>query len=156
MSSEVKDLFGPSTAFSITLASLAASSGGAGRQSAVVDNQSTRFGRLFVYARIKQGTSPTSGRSVQLYLLRGDGAGNRDDGGGAADAAITVQNAQLIGVLNNKSSGAASGDVLQGWFAVDNPGREFAVAVVNDTGAALDASGSNHDVRYYGVNPEVQ
>ena len=154
MSNEVKQLFGSPTAFTITVASLASSTAGVGRQSTLVDNSSTRYGRLLVFVKLKQGTSPTGNRGAQVYLLRGDGT-NRDDGAGASDAALTVLNAQLIGQLVNKPS-PATGDVLQGWFVVDEPGKEFGLAIVHDTGVALDSTGGNHLVQFIGVNPEVQ
>jgi hypothetical protein len=155
MANEIKQLLGASTAMTISLGSLASSTAGAGRQSTMVDNTTTRFGRLLVFVKIKQGTSPTGSRGAQVYLVRGDGSGNRDDAAGASDAALTVLNAQPIGALVNKSS-PATGDVLSGWFVVENPGREFGVAIVHDTGVNLDATGGNHDVRYVGINPEVQ
>lgn len=154
MPTEIKPLFGSPTAFTITLASLASSTAGAGRQSTLVDNSTTRYGRLLVFVKLKQGTSPTGNRGAQVYLLRGDGT-NRDDGAGASDAALTVLNSQLIGMLVNKSS-PATGDVLQGWFIVEEPGKEFGIAIVHDTGVALDSTGGNHLSQYIGINPEVQ
>ena len=154
MSNEIKPLFGSPTAFTITLASLASSTAGAGRQSTLVDNNTTRWGRLLVFVKLKQGASPTGNRAAQVYLLRGDGT-NRDDGAGASDAALTVLNSQLIGMLVNKSS-PATGDVLQGWFVVDEPGKEFGIAIVHDTGVALDSTAGNHLAQYLGINPEVQ
>lgn len=154
MPTEIKPLFGSPTAFTITLASLASSTAGAGRQSTLVDNSTTRYGRLLVFVKLRQGTSPTGNRGAQVYLLRGDGT-NRDDGAGASDAALTVLNSQLIGMLVNKSS-PATGDVLQGWFIVEEPGKEFGIAIVHDTGVALDSTGGNHLAQYIGINPEVQ
>lgn len=155
MASEIKDLFGSSTAFTITLASLASSTAGAGRQTTIVDNTSTRFSELLVWAKIKQGTSPTANRSVYVYLIRSDGSGNRTDNAGASDAALTIKNAKIIGILNNGSA-PSSGDVLYEWFYIHKPGREFGLCVVHDTVAALDATNSNSELRYYGINPESQ
>lgn len=154
MPTEIKDKFGSSTALTITLASLSNTSA---RQSTIVDNTTDRFARVIVYAKIKQGTSPTGNRTVTAYLIRDDnnGTNHRTDGAGASDAAITIQNATLIGVMNNKSS-PATGDVLYGEFVIDNPGPKWGIAIQNDTGVNLDSTGSNHWVRYVGINPEVQ
>lgn len=154
MPSEIKDKFGSSTALSITLASLA---NGSARQSTIVDNTTDRFSRVIVYAKVKQGTSPTGNKTVTAYLLRDDnnGTNHRTDGAGSSDAAITVLNAQLIGIMNNKSS-PSTGDVLYGEFTIDNPGPKWGIAIQNDTGVNLDSTGSNHWVRFVGINPEAQ
>ncbi|HEY1170225.1 MAG TPA: hypothetical protein VGH19_02540 [Verrucomicrobiae bacterium] len=154
MPTEIKDKFGSSTAFTITLANLAT---GVAKQSTIVDNTTDRFTRVIVYAKIKQGSTPTGNRTVTAYLIRDDnhGTNHRTDGAGASDATITIQNAQLIGVMNNKSSPTA-GDVLYGEFVIDNPGPKWGIAIQNDTGANLDNTGSNHWVRYLGINPEAQ
>jgi hypothetical protein len=154
MPTEIKDKFGSSTALTITLASLGNTSA---RQSTVVDNTTDRFSRVIIFAKIKQGTSPTGNRTVTAYLIRDDnhGTNHRTDGAGASDAAITILNASLIGVMNNKSS-PSTGDVLYGEFIIDNPGPKWAIAIQNDTGVNLDGTGSNHWVRYVGINPEAQ
>lgn len=155
MANEIKELFGASTAFDIDLGGLASSTAGAGKQSAIVDNTSTRFRTLLIFAKLKLGTSPTGNKAATIYFIRSDGSGNRTDAAGSAKGSLTVKNAQVIGQLSTGSS-PATGDVLQDWFVVENPGREFGVAVVHDSVAALDATNGNHDVRYYGANPEVQ
>lgn len=154
MPSEIKDKFGSSTAFTITLASLA---NGSARQSTIVDNTTDRFSRVIVYTKIKQGTSPTGNKTVTAYLLRDDnnGTNHRTDGAGASDAAITILNATLIGIMNNKSS-PTTGDVLYGEFIIDNPGPKWGIAIQNDTGVSLDSTGSNHWARFVGINPEAQ
>lgn len=156
MANEIKDKFTSSAALTISLASLADA---AGRQSTLIDNGTARYGRLIIYLKIKTGSSaPTANSVCELYLLRGDkgtGTEHVTDGGGQSDAALTVLNAELIGVVRCKSLPSA-GDVLYGEFAVDDPGPKWGVAVVNRTGQALDSTGSNHWVRYVGVSTEVQ
>lgn len=155
MANEIKELFGSTTSFSITLSGLASSVSGVGRQSAMVDNSVTRAGRAFVYVKATQGASPTNGRAVYVYGIRGDGT-FRDDGAGAIDAPITGYNLPLLGVLSNKATGSATGDVVQGWMVFENPGKEFGIAVVQDTGAALTGNESLHGYKYILDNPEVQ
>lgn len=155
--SEIKDKYGSPTALTITLANLASSIVGVGRQSTLVDNTTTRFSRLIVYVNIKQGTNPTGNKSVYIYLIRSDNDGTQhaDDEAGASDAAITILNSQLIGVMRNKAS-PATGDVLKGSFVVDAPGPEWGIAIVHDTAVNLDNTGGNHWVRFIGINPEAQ
>lgn len=157
MPNEIKDKFSASAALTITLASLATSTAGVGRQSTIIDNSSVKYQDILLFVKIKQGTSPTGSRGVYVYLIRDDADGTpyRSDGAGASDAGLTVQNAQLIGVLRNKTS-PATGDDLYGEFLINRPGPKWAIAIVHDTGVNLDSTGSNHYARYIGMNPDVQ
>lgn len=156
MANEIKDLFDASTALTITLASLATSTAGVGRQSTLVDNTTNRYQDALVYVKITQGTNPTGNKGVYVYLIRSDNQGTDhvSDGAGASDAGLTVLNAPIIGVMKNKSS-PATGDVLYGEFLVNRPGPEWGIAIVHDTAVNLDSTGGNHWVRFIGLNPEV-
>ena len=157
MPNEIKDKFGSSTALTITLASLSSSTSGVGRQSTLIDNTTLGYQKLHIFVKIKQGTSPVANRAVYVYLLKADdnATEHRSDGAGTSDAALTVVNAQLIGAMYNGTS-PSTGDVLYGEFVVHDPGRQWGVAIVHDTGATLNSTGSNHWARYVGANPEVQ
>ena len=154
MANEIKQKYGSSTTLTVTLANLASSAGG-GRQSTMVDNSNDRFELIHLFVKVKLGTNPNNNKTVQVYLLQGNGNGLRTDGAGATDAAITVKNAPLVGILDTGAS-AGTGDVLQGQFAIHDPGPEWGVAIVHDTGAALDGTPGNHAVEYVGKNPEIQ
>jgi len=158
MANKILDLFQSSTAFTITIASLASSAVGVGRQSDMIDNSSGREQLARIWCKIKQGTSPTSARTVSLYLLTGDAHGtpHRTDGAGASDAGITLLNAPIIGVMRNKGSGAATGDLVYGEFLIRIAAPSWGVALVHDTGVNLDSTGGNHWLRYSYVSPEVQ
>jgi len=158
MANKILDLFGSSTALTITIASLASSAVGVGRQSDMVDNSTAREQLVRIWCKFKQGTSPTSARTVSLYLLTGDAHGtpHRTDGAGASDAAITLANAPIIGVMRNKGSGAATGDNVYGEFLVRIAAPSWGVALVHDTGVNADSTGSNHWLRYTVISPEVQ
>lgn len=154
MANEIKDKFAASTALTITIASLTDTSG---RQSTIVDNTTNRFQDVLLYVNVKNGTSPVNNSVVEVYLIRddNDGTNHRDDAAGASDAAITIVNAQLLGVLRNKSS-ASTGDVMKESFLIPAPGPKWGIAIVNRTGVTLDSTGGNHWARYVGRNPEVQ
>jgi hypothetical protein len=127
--------------FTITLATLAAA---AGRQSTMIDNSIDLFYAALVSLRIRSGgAAPTAGMVYEVYLLRGDGT-IRDDGAGASDAALTVENAPLLGTIVVTAN--ASKD-FYGVFdtAPHGPlGSEWGIAVVNATDQALDGTESNH------------
>lgn len=134
--------------FTITLASLASSTAGVGRQSTLITN-TAGYKSVLVFVKIKLGTSPTGSKGVYIYGLRDNGSGVADDAAGASDAAITVLNAPLLGVLQDKAS-PATGDVLVGAFLFHNPGPKFGIAIVHDTGVNLDATEGNHGYSYVG------
>lgn len=154
MANEIKEKFSSPASFTIALASLASSTVGVGRQSTLINNATTRYRRVIVYVSIKQGTSPTGGRFLYVYGIRGDGT-IRSDGAGASDAAFTRLNAVELGVLVNKAS-PSTGDLLTGEFVFENPGPEWGIAIVHDTIASLDGTEGNHAYTWVGVNPEVQ
>ena len=154
--SEIKDKFSSSASLTLTPASLASSTAGVGRQSTMVDNSTTRYGRITLYVKITVGTTPTAARSIRIYFLRGDqnGTPHRTDGAGTSDAGLTVKNATLVGALYVD---VATSDLpYYGEFVVDAPGPEWGVCIVHDTGVNLNATGGNHWVNWVGSNPENQ
>jgi hypothetical protein len=158
MASEIKDKFGTSTALTITIASLASSTAGVGRQSNIVDNTTARYGGVVVYYKITQGTSPTGSKAVRFALIRADddGTPHRDFAAGASDAGLTVvPDPNWVHVAPNAAS-PSTGDVLQGSFYVQSPGPKWGILIVHDTVAALNSTGGNHWLRYVGINPEAQ
>lgn len=143
------------SALTITLASLANSTAGVGRQSTEIDNTTNRYNKIEVSCNIKMGTSPTADTLVYVYLVRNnnDTTAIRDDGAGASDAGLTVVNSQIIGSLRNPST--STGNVLKGNFIVDDPGPKFCIAIVNSTGASLDSTGGNHVISYAGITKDI-
>jgi hypothetical protein len=139
-------------ALTCTLASLASSTAGVGRQSTEIDNTTNRFNRIEVSASIKLGASPTANTALYLYLIRSnnDGTPIRDDAAGASDAGLTVKNASLIGSLVTGPS-PSTGDVLKANFIVNDVGPKWSIAVVNSSGVALDSTGANHVISYNGI-----
>lgn len=156
MPSSILDTFSAVTSITITLATLAASTTGVGRQSTIIDNTTNRYQDLIVYLKIKLGTSPSANQSVYIYLIRDDGVSNvRTDGAGATDAAWTAKNAELIGVLNTGQS-PATGDIIQDGFLVRRPGPKWGIGVVNNTGVALATGAGSHLAEFVGLNPQSQ
>ena len=159
MADEIKDSYSASVAFTITLAALASSTAGVGRQSTIIDNSTTRYQDILVYIKFREGINPTSNRAMYVYLIRTDdiGAGtvHRTDGAGAADAGITIHNAPVVGVIADDGT-AATGEDYYGEFLIHRPGPEWGIAIVHDTGVDLDADAADHWARWIGLNPEVQ
>lgn len=135
-----------------TLASLAA---GSSRQTTMVSNTNNDPAAL-VFVKLRSGAvAPTAGRVYEIYLLRGDGT-NRTDGAGATDAAITIENAPLLGTIVVTATTAKD---FYGEFdtAPLGPlGAEYGIAVKNATDQALDATESNHVIAVTPYIPDIQ
>lgn len=153
---EIKAKLGTSAAGTITLASLVSSTTGVGRQSTLLDNLSADlFQTVHIFARVRTGTSPTADRSIFLYFIKCDDLAETycTDGAGASDAAFTAVNAiQIAGAATDATSD-------QDYYleaVVHNPGAQWGIAIVHDTGVNLNSTASNHFFRWHGENPEVQ
>lgn len=144
---------GSTTAMTITLASLPSSTAFVGRQATLITNASPCKPCVWVLVQLTQGSSPTGNRNAYVYGIRGDGT-YRDGLAGASDAALTVTVEELLETLPNKAS-PSTGDVLRKWIRFDNPGPEWGIAIVHDTGVNLNSSGGNHVVAYSYENPEI-
>ena len=155
MANQILAEHGSSTALTITLASLATSTVGVGRQSTFVDNTDNAQ-MIRIYFDVTTGTSPTVNKTIQFYLLcRDDGASPNisTDNAGASDAGITISTAQLVNVVQV----TATSDVhYRGSFLIRNPGISWAIAVVHDTAVNLNSTGGNHIIRYVIENQEIQ
>jgi hypothetical protein len=156
MANKILPFFETAGTFTIALASVASSTSGVGRQSTIVDNSTTRYKRVFIYGKVKLGTSPAAG-AIYVYGIRGEKTGTafRTDNAGSTDAAMTVLNAPIIGVFATKSS-PATGDVIYIDLIFENPGPEFGICIVQNTTVNLDSTGGNHVIEYRGEEPEVQ
>ncbi len=144
-----------STALVITLVSLASSTVGVGRQSTLIGNVDDAQ-LVHVFFKVTTGTTPTADRTISFYLIKGDdpAASNiRTDGAGASDAGLTVETADLVYAV---ATDATSDKSYQGSFLLVNPGPEWGIAVVHDTVAVLNATGSNQELRFVDENQEVQ
>lgn len=141
-----KDVFGSATTFTITLASLASSTAGVGRQSNLITGNTAKS--AFIAVKFTAGTTPTANSLVYVYLIRGDGT-ITDDNAGSSDAGITVINAPLLGAI--LISAATSNATYYGFFDtkfLGSLGSNFAIAIVNSSGATANATGGNFAAEY--------
>lgn len=145
--------------FTQTLASLAASSTGTGRQATMVANAGS-YPAAMVYLAIMSGaTPPTLNTVYEVYLLRGDDASAstyRTDAAGAADAGIVIENAVLLGTIKVT---ATANKKFYGEFdtkPLGPLGPEWGIAIVNNSGQALNPTEANHFKGYVPYNDESQ
>lgn len=139
--------------FTITLASLAS---GSARQSTLLDNSTSDYPAALVHLKLKSnGSAPTAGAVYEVYLLRSDGA-IADDAAGASDAAITIENAPLLGTIVVT---ATTNKLFYGVFDTSpyGPlGPTWGIAIKNSSGQALHATEGDMDYNYTYYYPEVQ
>ncbi len=151
--STVTDVYGTTTAFTHTLASLANSTAGVGRQSNIVTGN-TAYSAL-IGVKFTVGTSPTANTLIYVYLIRGDGT-LIDDNAGASDAGITIINAPLLGTI--LCSAATSNATYYGMFDtkfLGSLGKSFGIAIVNSTGVTANGTGGNFSTEYTLITPTI-
>jgi hypothetical protein len=155
MTTPITAKFSTTAAMTITLASLATSTVGVGRQSTMVDNTTNLAQMLRIYFKVTTGTSPTANKSIQFYLITADKASSPNiitDGAGASDAGLTIVSAPLVCVVQTTNT---SDKVYQGSFLIRNPGTSWGIAVVHDTAVNLNSTGSNHALYYVEENTQI-
>jgi hypothetical protein len=143
----IKEAFGPSTSFTITLNTLA-SSATAARESTVVDNTSDLYLDALVYVQVNVATGTIANdKCVYVYAYSSVDGTNYVDNVTGSDAAITLNdptNLRLIGVISvptqsttykgpAMSVAAAFGGVLP---------PKWGIVVRNYSGIALGSSSS--------------
>lgn len=142
--------------FTITLASLA---NGSARQSTLVANSNQYPAALVGLTVVSGAAAPTAGTVYEIYLLRSlvVGAGDaRDDGAGATDAAITIENAQLLGTLVVTATSAKAFRGVFDTASLGPLGPEWGIAVKNSSGQALSSTEGDHIKSYVYYVPEAQ
>lgn len=148
---DILDMFGSSTAFTITLASLA---NAAARQSNMVDNSASNYPSAIIYVRIKSGNvPPTNGSLYTIHLIRRDSHSSpnvSDDGAGGSDAAITIENAPAIGAIIATSTANKNFYAVLDTNVLGPLGPSWGIAIRNSSGQAISATEADHSVRYVG------
>ena len=157
----VKQNFVTATDLTITLASLASDTNLlSGRESTAIDARTNGYADYLCSAKIRTGTSPTSGRVIELWFIGWDGSTWPDVFAGS-DAARTIS------LSNNKSSicrffgsvtitATSNTDYYFGPVSVAQafggrmPGQ-WSVFCTHSSGVALNSTAGNHFVRVQGI-----
>ena len=129
-----KQVYTPNQTVTITLASLA---NGATAVSSAIDNSTN--GYLSAEFQIKVRTGTVAGTpTVSVYLLRSV------DGGTDYDDSTNVNNPELMRQINTPTASTTYISSVR----VESLPQYFKVMVVNNSGGALDSTGSNHSIKY--------
>lgn len=154
MPSEILSKYGSFTALTITLASLA---DGGGRQATAVTGASPVAQKVRIWAKVTTGTTPTVNSTIQFFISRADDDASELASGatGVSDAAYSNTKPELDWVESIQVTATSDKTYIKE-FIIDDPGTDWRLVVFNETGAALNATGSNHEIGYRTVTKEGQ
>ena len=152
--------YATSAALTITLASLAssASSAGVGRQSTAVDNTTNLYIDAHVGGKITTGTTTANTLLEILAFASYDGT-TYTAGAGATDASLTLipvnrfllKPLQYIFIPDTTSRTYTWGPVSVAQAFGGTLPQKWGVFILNSSGAALNATAGNHEVKYTGI-----
>lgn len=139
----------------ITLASLA---DGSFRQSASVDNDTDAFFDAQVGGSIQTGTNPVAGENIQILAYASYDGTNFTAGASGSDAAYTADGEEGLLKLLEVIEVDATSDQDYVWGPI-SVGQAFGgvlpvkwgIVIKNDSGAALNATGTNNEVQFTGI-----
>jgi hypothetical protein len=129
-----KQVYTPNQVVTITLASLA--NGGTAVSSAI-DNSTNGYLSAEFQIRVRTGTvagTPT----VTVYILRSI------DGGTDYDDSTNVNNPEVMRQISTPTATTTYTSSIR----VESLPQYFKIMLVNNTGGALDSTGSNHYIKY--------
>jgi hypothetical protein len=124
-----------------------------------VSNASPSIPAAMIYLRLQSGgTGPTAGSVYEVFLIRGDAQGTpiRDDGAGASDAAITIENAPLLGTMILTTTANKNFYGIFDTAPLGQLGVEWGIAIRNSSGQTMNGTEGNHLKRYQNYNPQAQ
>ena len=144
--------------FNITLASLANASA---RQSDTINNSTNDYPAALVYTTICSGAAaPTAGNIYEVYLIRGNAAPasqtHMTDNAGTGDAAITIENAPMLGAVVVT---ATANKKFYGEFdtaALGPLGPQWGIAIKNNSGGTINPTAGSTLCTYVQYVPEIQ
>jgi hypothetical protein len=156
MATTAKILYGTSAAITLTLASLATSTAaaGVGRESAAVDNTADLADDAIVGGKIKTGTT-TANTQIEIWVAGSYDGTSYTGGATGADAGLTLIPAVRIllkplltipipDTTARTYTWAAS--IAQAFGGVMP--KKWSIFVLNSSGANLDATAGNHELKY--------
>jgi hypothetical protein len=163
---DLKLKYASPAAITITLASLATSATKvAGRESTAIDNGTNLYVDALVSGKITTGTSPTADKTIEIWAYAAhDETPTYPDVFDGTDSDETVTSTYVkAGALRLLATlvVANTSDVTY-WLAPTSVAQAFGgilprrwgLFVTHDTGVNLNATGSNHELKYTGVNSQ--
>jgi hypothetical protein len=148
--------YGAAVPLTITLASLATDATLiAGRQSTAVDISSSTIMDAQIGGFISTGTSPTTGKVIEIWAAGSYDGTTYSAGVGASDANFSPTGEKtlmrLLCVIDTDATSNHKyefGPVSLAEAFGGLPPRKFAVFVVHNTAVNLNSTGGNHEIKY--------
>jgi len=146
--------YGTKTNVTITLASLADSSG---RQSDSVSNNTNKFSDVLVSGFITTGATPAADSTFGIYAFGSANGGLvfSDGATGTNGAWTNGDNARLLALIQTDNSATTAYEFGPYSIAAAFGGHmptDWGIGIENTTGDALDSTGSNHEIHFVGIN----
>jgi hypothetical protein len=147
--------YGTATAMTMTLASLASDTNlVAGRASTAANNVTDDAIDCLVCGKVTTGTSPTADRQIEVWAYGSCDGSLYSGGATGTDANLTPQAKSLLRLLtviptsnvSNQQYNWGPISIAQAFGGVVP--RNWGVFIVHNTGVALNATGTNHEVKY--------
>lgn len=163
---DFKVVYGSAADITITLASLATDSTRlTGRESTLVDNSSNLFDDYLLSGKITTGTSPTTAKVIEVWVVGSWDGTNWPDVFDGTDSAETITSADIKPLVcrlaaamptNNTSDRTYHfGPVSVASLFGGHCPPKWAVFVTHDTAVNLNSTSGNHQIRiqpvYYNV-----
>lgn len=150
--------YGTRAALAITLASLG---NGAYRESTEVDNTTTKAVDGVLHGKITTAAA-SANTSITVYVSGSDGATARPGNLTGTDSTITPAGEQtqfeIARIIPVDATANHTYEFYVGSIAALFGGvmpKKFSVIVLNNSGAALNATGGNHDIEYTPITYDV-
>ncbi len=148
--------YGTSAALTMTLASLASDTSLiAGREATAVDNTSDLAVDSLVGGKVTTGTSPTASRQIEVWAIGSYDGTALSAGATGSDANFSPTGEKtLLKLLTIIPTDATSNHSYEwGPFSIAQAfggtmPKKWSVYIVHNTGVALNATGTNHEVKY--------
>jgi hypothetical protein len=152
----------------ITLASLASSTTFlAGRESTAIDNTTNKYVDGHLSGKITVGTTPTTNTQIQVYVFEPiedtpawpdvmDGTDSDETltSAGVGRGFLKLAVALDVDSTTSNRTYPFSGVAIAPLFGGAMPER-FGVFVTHNTGVALNATGSNHEISFAGIKYDI-
>lgn len=146
-----------STAQTVTL-TLTSLADGSWRQSTAVDNSSNLYLDAHLGGSVQVGTSPTAGNTIDFYIYATYDGTNYTGGASGTDGAYTADGEEgLFRWIGSIEVDATSDQdyVFGPWSVGELFGgslpQKWGVVVENNSGAALNATGTNNETQFLGI-----
>lgn len=131
---------------------------GSWRQSLAVDNGTNLFVDAHLGGSIQTGTTPTANGTIDIYAYGTYDGTSFTGGASGSDAAYTADGEELLFplLLSITVDATSDTDYVFGPISVAQAfggilPETWGIVIENNTGAALNATGTNNEIQFFGI-----